>query len=117
MTARLKELGRENACLKRIYAGVQLRHDALQEALEKSAEAVSTRWDEGITLTTAGDPTFREKSQQFCPVLLGMPLRDSYAIASRTHGGTTKSLLIHGKISLPYPWTFFCTNEQNKFDF
>ena len=35
MMARMKELERENARLKRMYADVQLRHDVLQEALTK----------------------------------------------------------------------------------
>ena len=35
MKARMKELERENARLKRMYADVQLRHDVLQEALTK----------------------------------------------------------------------------------
>ena len=36
MMARMKELEKENARLKRMYADVQLRHDVLQEALEKN---------------------------------------------------------------------------------
>ena len=35
LMARMKELEQENARLKRMYADVQLRHDALQEALAK----------------------------------------------------------------------------------
>lgn len=35
LMARLKELEKENARLKRMYADVQLRHDVLQEALTK----------------------------------------------------------------------------------
>lgn len=35
LMARMKELERENARLKRMYADVQLRHDVLQEALTK----------------------------------------------------------------------------------
>ena len=35
LMARMKELEKENARLKRMYADVQLRHDVLQEALTK----------------------------------------------------------------------------------
>ena len=35
LMARMRELEQENARLKRMYADVQLRHDALQEALAK----------------------------------------------------------------------------------
>lgn len=35
LMARMKELEQKNARLKRMYADVQLRHDALQEALAK----------------------------------------------------------------------------------
>ena len=35
LMGRMKELEKENARLKRMYADVQLRHDILQEALEK----------------------------------------------------------------------------------
>ncbi len=35
LMARMKELEKENARLKRMYADVQLRHDVLQEALAK----------------------------------------------------------------------------------
>jgi len=38
----MKEQERENARLKRMYVDVQLRHDVLQEALEKNGEAIST---------------------------------------------------------------------------
>ena len=36
MMARMKELEKENARLKRMYADVQLRHDVSQEAQEKN---------------------------------------------------------------------------------
>lgn len=35
LMARMKELEKENARLKKMYADVQLRHDVLQEALTK----------------------------------------------------------------------------------
>lgn len=35
LMARMKELEKENARLKKMYADVQLRHDVLQEALVK----------------------------------------------------------------------------------
>ena len=35
LMTRMKELEKENARLKRMYADVQLRHDVLQEALTK----------------------------------------------------------------------------------
>jgi putative transposase len=35
LPARMKELEKENARLKRMYADIQLRHDVLQEALSK----------------------------------------------------------------------------------
>ena len=35
LMSRMKELEKENARLKRMYADVQLRHDVLQEALAK----------------------------------------------------------------------------------
>ncbi|GAB1411246.1 hypothetical protein MASR1M90_24000 [Desulfovibrionales bacterium] len=35
LMARMRELEKENARLKKMYADVQLRHDVLQEALEK----------------------------------------------------------------------------------
>lgn len=35
LMARMRELEKENARLKRMYADVQLRHDVLQEALTK----------------------------------------------------------------------------------
>lgn len=35
MMARMKELEKENARLKRMYADLHLRHDVLQEVLEK----------------------------------------------------------------------------------
>ena len=35
LMARMRELEQENARLKRMYADVQLRHDVLQEVLEK----------------------------------------------------------------------------------
>lgn len=35
LMARMKELEKENACLKRLCADVRLRHDVQQEALTK----------------------------------------------------------------------------------
>lgn len=36
MMARMEQLEKKNARLKRMHADVQLRHDVLQEALEKN---------------------------------------------------------------------------------
>jgi putative transposase len=43
LMARMKELEKENTRLKRMYADVQLRHDVLQEALEKKVVRPSQR--------------------------------------------------------------------------
>ena len=43
LMARLRELEQENARLKRMYADAQMRAEVVQEARQKSGEAVSTR--------------------------------------------------------------------------
>ena len=45
MISRMKELEKENARLKKMYAETQLKYEVLQEALGKSGKAVPTRWD------------------------------------------------------------------------
>ena len=40
MMARLKELEQENSRLKRMYADVQLKYEAVRDALEKNGKAI-----------------------------------------------------------------------------
>ena len=45
MVKRLKELEAENARLKKMYAEERLKAEIVQDALEKSSEAISTKRD------------------------------------------------------------------------